>query len=188
MPIIKRYSNRKLYDTEAKRYITLDGIAELIRRGEEVHVIDHETGDDLTTLIQAQIIVEEEKKIGGGLPRSALTDLIRTGSHTLSHLRQALTPPADWKAQVDAEIERRMQALIQQGSLLEDDALRLLDKLLGFDQPAPEPPPLTDQDVERALRSRDLPSRTDLDRIAHQIEALSAELDQLVPPRDADKK
>lgn len=62
MAIIKRYPNRKLYDTEAKKYITLDGIAELIRDGQEVQVMDHSTGEDLTTLTLTQIIFEQEKE------------------------------------------------------------------------------------------------------------------------------
>ena len=45
MPIVKRYPNRKLYDTEAKQYVTLEGIAELIRQGQEVHVVDNATGE-----------------------------------------------------------------------------------------------------------------------------------------------
>ena len=68
MPVIKRYSNRKLYNTQAKRYITLEGIADLIRQGGDVHVVDHETGDDITALIQAQTILELERKLKGGLP------------------------------------------------------------------------------------------------------------------------
>ena len=67
MPIIKRYPNRKLYDTEAKKYITLDGIAELIRQGEEVVVIDHTTNEDLTAVTLTQIIFEQEKKSSGFL-------------------------------------------------------------------------------------------------------------------------
>ena len=50
MPLIKRYPNRKLYDTEAKQYVTLEQIAELIRSGKDVQVIDHESGEDLTAL------------------------------------------------------------------------------------------------------------------------------------------
>jgi polyhydroxyalkanoate synthesis repressor PhaR len=57
MPLIKRYPNRKLYDTEAKSYITLEGVAALIRNGEDVQVIDHESGEDLTTLTLTQIIL-----------------------------------------------------------------------------------------------------------------------------------
>ena len=59
--IIKRYPNRKLYNTETKRYITLDGISTLIKQSNEVQVLDHTTGEDLTTLTLTQIIFEQEK-------------------------------------------------------------------------------------------------------------------------------
>ncbi|MCB0135660.1 MAG: polyhydroxyalkanoate synthesis regulator DNA-binding domain-containing protein, partial [Caldilineaceae bacterium] len=66
MPVIKRYPNRKLYDTESKRYVTLEHIAQMIQQGEDVIVTDHESGEDLTNLTLSQIIFEQEKK-GSGL-------------------------------------------------------------------------------------------------------------------------
>lgn len=79
MVIIKRYPNRKLYNTETKKYITLDGIADLIREGEEVQVLDHATGEDLTALSLSQILFEREKKSAGFLPHSVLTSLVQAG-------------------------------------------------------------------------------------------------------------
>ena len=79
--LIKRYANRKLYDTRASRYVTLQQIAELIRAGEEVCIIDNTTKEDLTSVTLAQIIYEEErdrKGQGGRLWRSLL-ELIRHG-------------------------------------------------------------------------------------------------------------
>lgn len=93
MAVIKRYPNRKLYDTEAKRYVTLDHIAALIQANEDVLVIDHETGEDLTNLTLSQIIFEQEKKGSGLLSRSLLTNLIRTGGDTLEQVRRALIAP-----------------------------------------------------------------------------------------------
>ena len=188
MPIIKRYANRKLYNTEAKQYIALEGIAELIRRGADIQVIDHESGDDITAKIQAQIIFKQEKNLGGVLPRTVLTNLIQAGSQTLTHLRQSLIPPAEWKAGVDAEIERRVQILIQRGQLTEDEGLHLLDKLLTVEEPPAYKSPVTDAELQRALQQRDLPSRADLDRIARQVEALNAELDKLVASNASETK
>ena len=179
MLVIKRYANRKLYDTEAKQYITLEGIAELIRRGQEVQVVDHETGADITAMTQAQIILEQEKKARGRLPRPALTDLIRSGGHTLAQLRRALTPPSAGDAQVNAEIERRIETLIRQGELAEDAGRQLLDKLIAVGGPTPE---VEAGETDRAARKRGLPSRADVHRLARQIEALSAELDKLARP------
>lgn len=93
MAVIKRYPNRKLYDTEAKRYVTLEYIAALIQANEDVLVIDHETGEDLTNLTLSQIIFEQEKKGSGLLSRSLLTNLIRTGGDTLEQMRRVLIAP-----------------------------------------------------------------------------------------------
>jgi polyhydroxyalkanoate synthesis repressor PhaR len=59
--VIKRYANRKLYDTRDSRYVTLDRIAELVRNGEEVKVVDNRSKNDLTKITLAQIIYEEQK-------------------------------------------------------------------------------------------------------------------------------
>jgi polyhydroxyalkanoate synthesis repressor PhaR len=93
MPVIKRYPNRKLYDTDAKRYVTLEHIAALIQANEDVLVIDHETGEDLTNLTLSQIIFEQEKRGSGLLSRSLLTNLIRTGGDTFDQVRRALIAP-----------------------------------------------------------------------------------------------
>src|SRR5713101_8253450 len=60
--LIKKYANRKLYDTQTSRYITLEGIAELVRDGEEIHVVDRDTGQDLTQVILSQIVLSAEKR------------------------------------------------------------------------------------------------------------------------------
>jgi len=171
MPLIKRYANRKLYDTEAKRYITLDGIAELIRQQQDVTVIDHETGNDITALTQAQIIFEQERKIKGGVPHAVFTSLIQAGSDTLSQLRHALIPPADWQREVDSEIERRVEQLIKTGRLSEDDGLHILTVLLSV---GPDTAP---------TMHPSLPTRADVTAITRQIDALSAEIDALMHAR-----
>ena len=104
MIIVKRYPNRKLYNTDAKSYVTLDQLAELIRTGEEVQILDHHTGEDLTAVTLTQIIFEQEKKQGGYLPRSVLTGLIQSGGQTLANLRRSLASPLDLFHHVDLEI------------------------------------------------------------------------------------
>ena len=80
---IKRYSNRKLYDTHDSHYVTLQQIAGLIRNGDEIRVIDKTTQQDLTAATMAQIIFEEEKR-GPRLPADGLRRIIRSGltAHT----------------------------------------------------------------------------------------------------------
>jgi polyhydroxyalkanoate synthesis repressor PhaR len=77
--IIKRYANRKLYDTEHSRYVTLDQISEMIRHGDDVKIVDNKTKEDLTTVTLAQIIFEEEKKQRSFLPLAAMRNIIQSG-------------------------------------------------------------------------------------------------------------
>jgi polyhydroxyalkanoate synthesis repressor PhaR len=69
--LIKKYANRKLYDTQTSRYITLSGISELVRDGYDIEVVDRETGADLTPLILSQIVLGEEKRDGAPRLRAA---------------------------------------------------------------------------------------------------------------------
>ncbi len=75
--LIKRYENRKLYDTEASAYVSLADIATLVRRGETVEVVDKATGKDLTTQILTQIILEEGKRGQSAISSEMLHDLVR---------------------------------------------------------------------------------------------------------------
>ncbi len=181
MPIIKRYSNRKLYDTQAKRYITLEGIADLVRRGEEILVTDHETGKDITALVKAQTIFDLEKKLRGSLPGTVLTHLIRSGSGRLNALRDVLNPD-EANARVDAEIERRVHTLVERGQLDEKEGGRWLELLLAAKPAAAEEIP-DEASLELLLKERGVPSRQDWQRLVEQIDALNAELEQLAPQR-----
>jgi polyhydroxyalkanoate synthesis repressor PhaR len=87
--IIKRYSNRKLYDTKDSRYVTLLQIAEMVRTGEEVQIIDNNTKDDLTEITLAQIIYEEQKAHSRNVPLQTLKELIHARTEkVLADLRE----------------------------------------------------------------------------------------------------
>ncbi len=76
--IIKRYANRKLYDTADSHYVTLEKVAELFRAGEEIRVISNSTQQDITAATMAQIIFEEERR-SPRLPVEGLRCIIRNG-------------------------------------------------------------------------------------------------------------
>jgi polyhydroxyalkanoate synthesis repressor PhaR len=77
--VIKRYSNRKLYDTQESRYVTLEEIEEMIRAGREISVVDAQTGEDLTSVTLTQIILENERNRRANLPSAFLHQLIKHG-------------------------------------------------------------------------------------------------------------
>jgi polyhydroxyalkanoate synthesis repressor PhaR len=179
--LVKRYPNRKLYDTAAKRYVSLDILADLIRQGEDVQVVDHTTGDDLTVLVLAQIIAEEERKEGSFLPLPLLTGWIQAGGETLASVRRAMAAQFDIAPQVDEEIERRLARLVSRGDLPKEEAQRLRGLLLdqgSVGQPGAHPP----EQMLESLRSRfGLPSRVELQALSEQVDALSQQLDALSP-------
>jgi polyhydroxyalkanoate synthesis repressor PhaR len=73
---IKKYANRRLYDTESSAYITLDRLAEMVREGREFEVVDAKSGEDITRQVLTQIIVEEEARGSTMLPVNFLKQLI----------------------------------------------------------------------------------------------------------------
>lgn len=92
--VIRKYANRRLYDTSAKRYVNLDEIAEMIRAGADIQVVDAKTREDVTRSILTQIIVEDTRNHNGGLPLEILRELIAlsgkaTHDGLTSYLRSA---------------------------------------------------------------------------------------------------
>jgi polyhydroxyalkanoate synthesis repressor PhaR len=101
--LIKRYDNRKLYDASRARYVTIEDIAALIASGEEVEVRDQGTGEDITTVVLAQVILDGVKERTASIPRQVLTRLNRLGSGPDSAW-------AEWEGPHDAAARARAEA------------------------------------------------------------------------------
>jgi polyhydroxyalkanoate synthesis repressor PhaR len=110
--LIKRYGNRKLYDTLESRYITLEEIARLVRSGNDVKVIDNENGDDLTTITFAQIILEEEKRRSSLLSLGLLRELIQHGEDTVANLRSRVDKSIEVIGTMGEKAGRRFQEIV----------------------------------------------------------------------------
>ena len=178
MTTIKRYPNRKLYNTGTKKYITLNGISELIRAGDDVQIVDYTTSEDLTAVTLTQIIFEQEKKRGGFLPTSVLTGLVQAGGDTMNGLRRTLSVPLDLFRQVDEEIEKRLQGLINRGELGKEDGVQLRQKLLD---PSKWSNSNADEEaVEQYINDNNVPSRQEVDDLHSQLAAVSAKLDAIL--------
>jgi polyhydroxyalkanoate synthesis repressor PhaR len=98
--LIKKYANRKLYDTQTSRYITLEGISRLVREGRDIQVVDRDSGRDLTPLILSQIVVGEEKRDEGMGDGDSLQD---RGQALFDYVRRTLSGSA---AIVSSRVER----------------------------------------------------------------------------------
>jgi polyhydroxyalkanoate synthesis repressor PhaR len=130
--VIKRYSNRKLYDTKDSRYVTLLQIAEMVRGGEEVQIIDNNTKDDLTEVTLAQIIYEEQKAHSRNVPLQTLKELIHTRTEkVLADLREGpigrLIPGA--KAETEVPVAKEVKpTLVDQAKEKLEEVQHQLDE------------------------------------------------------------
>jgi polyhydroxyalkanoate synthesis repressor PhaR len=182
--LIKRYPNRKLYNTDAKRYITLDSIAEMIRDGYDVEVRDHESGEDLTGVTLSQIIFEHEKKDSGYLPSTLLTNLIRAGGDTFGYVKRSFQASVNAVKALEAEVDQRIDGLVRRGEMAEEEAARLREELSRERLSALVDTRLVDTSVEAALHRLNIPSRLDMVNLQTQLEQLNQALDVLLTAED----
>jgi polyhydroxyalkanoate synthesis repressor PhaR len=114
---IKRYQNRKLYDTSRSCYITLDDLAEMIRSGDDIVVLDNKTSKDITSNTLTQVIFETEKKAKTLIPNHLLQDIIKIGGGSISEffqktqkrVQKTVKTGAREIAQVKGEIQKRIE-------------------------------------------------------------------------------
>jgi len=125
--LIKRYGNRKLYDTQESRYVTLEAIAAFVKQGEEVRVVDNDTGEDLTAVTFAQIILEEERRNNGLLPLPILRKIIQQGEATLADIATRVDRGMEAIGTIGEKAGKRVQELAgraaPQGKALIEDLL-----------------------------------------------------------------
>jgi polyhydroxyalkanoate synthesis repressor PhaR len=159
--LIKRYANRKLYNTESSRYITLKGISELLKEGREVKVVDNESGQDITPIVLSQILVDDQRQrsdSASGVPGSVLSELIARGGDAIyGVLRRSMDDVQDNLSDVRENVRRWI------------NAPRELD--------SSEISRTVHQAVERVLRVVDLPTRADLEALNKNLERLSSALE-----------
>jgi polyhydroxyalkanoate synthesis repressor PhaR len=116
--LIKRYGNRKLYDTQASRYVTLDRIAAMVRAGRDLRIVDNDTGEDLTAVTFAQIIFEEQKRKNGGLlGLPVLRWIIQQGGATLQEILTSVDRGREALGSMRELAEKGMKQLAQSAGM-----------------------------------------------------------------------
>jgi polyhydroxyalkanoate synthesis repressor PhaR len=129
--VIKRYQNRKLYDTIASRYVTLDDIADLIRQGEDVQIIDNQSHDDLTSVTLTQIIFEQEKKKKSLLPLATLRNIIQSGGEKIvDFVQSSIESGVSSITHAREEAERYIDKIIKKGDLSLEEGRHLIKEFI----------------------------------------------------------
>jgi len=126
--VITRYDNRKLYDPQTRRYVTLSDLAGLVASGLEVRVLDQRSGEDLTATVLAQVILEGIKEQTSSIPRQVLSRLIRLGARGAEKIGRWMGPQ-EAAARARSEAERMVEGLITRGRLTLEEALGLRQEI-----------------------------------------------------------
>ena len=147
--VIKKYGNRRLYDTSGSRYVNLDDIAALIRKGKQLKVLDAKTGEDLTRVTLTQIITADAKDTPTGLPLELLRQLIVASDQTRQEfIMWYLKSAFDAYQTVQDAVQNRLGAM--QSAIL--SPVESVKRLLAG--PSHSPPPQDDNSELKTLRRR----------------------------------
>jgi polyhydroxyalkanoate synthesis repressor PhaR len=120
--VVRRYGNRKLYDTHTGRYATVEGLGRLVAAGHEVEVVDQATGEDLTAVVLAQVILEGVRERTARIPRQILAAIVRLGAGAASGAGE--WAPAQAAVRAGHEAERIARRVVGRLTLDEAAALR----------------------------------------------------------------
>lgn len=170
--MIKRYGNRKLYDTHQSRYVTLEEISQMIRQGQDIKVIDNKTQEDLTNVTFTQIMLEQEKSKRNLLPRSLLRNLIEQSGGSLS---EWLQKGRESFATMKTEAEEQLTRLLEKGIETREEGASLLKEWMMGPQKSID---LLQKKIDERIRFLffHLSGLEDLER---QIQELEQKVDRL---------
>ncbi len=173
--VIKRYSNRKLYDTQESRYVTLEEISALIKAGQEVKIVDNRTGDDLTEVTLAQILYEEQKRQTTRMPLSALKEILRTSGATISEFIQKRVREPVQSLREGAE--RKVDELVRRSeSSVEEKARSVREFFQGANRALDDLQRRIDERIHTVLDGGRAGLRRELASLRRRIEELESRL------------
>ena len=166
--VIRRYDNRKLYDPAARRYVTVEDVAEMVSAGEDVKVVDQKSGEDLTNVILAQVLLDRLKDKTAVVPRQVLVRLVRLTSQG-GHVDWA--GPQEAAAKARHEAERIVGGLMARGKLTLDEAVALRQEIGSSVQGI-----VTDAQGALERRVRGLLERPEKEGVADSLQSLRERL------------
>lgn len=131
--MIKKYANRKLYNTKDKQYLTMDSLSELIKSGEEVSILDNETGEDLTSAIVSQLLAREKGDDEKAVPSGVLIQMLRKGRGTLfGYGKKYISLWQSVFTMSRGEMEKLVNALVKDKELSEFEGKSLKKEIVSF--------------------------------------------------------
>jgi polyhydroxyalkanoate synthesis repressor PhaR len=178
---IKRYANRKLYDTTDKNYIRLDQISGLIKAGQEISVVDNQTGEDLTSATISQILARDKKLKNGDMVSSVLIQLLRKGGGTLVDYGKKYV--SLWESGLtlaEDEIDKLVNRLVKDKELSESEGSKLKKDISGrADDLKKWIGDKIDQQINHTLNLMNLATKEQVTNLTAKIDSLTKKVEKL---------
>jgi polyhydroxyalkanoate synthesis repressor PhaR len=170
MRLIKKYANRKLYDTTDKGYITMEKLSDLIKNGEEVKIIDNKSKDDITASVVSQLLARENNEDKKEVPSGILVQLLRRGG---DYAKKTMNMAED-------EIDKIVNILVKDRQLSESDENTVKKHMVSFSENAKNwIKESVDKRVNEALDKMNLATKKQMNQLIDKMDQLSRKIEWL---------
>jgi len=180
---IKKYANRKLYDTTDKQYISLKRLSELIKTGEEVQIIDNTNGEDITSSVVSQLLARDKKAAKEEVPPGLLFDLLRKGGGAVSDYARKYA--SFWKDAVhlaEDEGDKLIKRLVKNKELTAAEAGKLKKEIVGY---AGSMKAWISETVDRRVKDvtdkMNMATKEQIAELTEKVDALAKKIEKLEP-------
>ena len=187
---IKKYANRKLYDTTDKKYISRTRLSELIKQGEDIIIIDNETGEDLTASIVSNLIATTRGKAGGTVSSGVLIQLFRKGGNALTDYAKRYV--SFWQrsfTMAEDEIDDMVKKLVKSKEISTSEGTRLKREIMGFTTSLKEwISDAIDKRLKEVLAVTNLVTKDQVSELNSRIQTLGKKLEKFEAVQEKEKK
>jgi len=179
--VIKKYANRRLYDSKTSKTLTLEELAELISDGEDIQIIDNETGEDITNMTLAQVIVELERgKKSDRQIAEILKDMIASGSTAMADLVQkSVSESISFFSLSRKKVQEFVDRMIKEGKVAKGEGDRLIEELWGALKTSRK---TFSEKIKEVLteKEEDFATRKEIGKLEKKLDLLEKKLSELI--------
>lgn len=178
---IKKYANRKLYDTTDKRYVSMARLSELIKQGEDIHIIDNETGEDITASIVSNMIARTQGETESRVSSGILIQLFRKGGNAVTDYAKRYV--SLWQRSfnlAEDEIDQIVKGLIKNKEISSSEGSRLKNEIMGFTSSLKHwISDTVDKRVKEVMGAMNLATKDQVDDLTARVNTLEKKLKAL---------
>ncbi|MBF0228326.1 MAG: hypothetical protein HQK63_01835 [Desulfamplus sp.] len=190
MHLIKKYANRKLYDTTDKKYVTMKHISGMIKAGKDVSIIDNETGEDLTSSIVSSLMGKDSCETDESLSSGLLIQLFRKGSGAITdYAKKYFSIWQNAFTLAEDELDNMLKSLVKNNEISKTEGSRLKHEIMGFTTSLKSwIAEMVDKRINEVLSVMNLATRDQFANLTDRINYLEKKIEELESEKQQNNK